>query len=110
MFVRFSTAFCALLGLAALLAVNAGTVPAARDIDKRTNVVGVGNYAEQVARNLDLDKRTNVAGGGSNPEPDPGKPQDNNLEHDPGKPQDNNLEHDPGKPQDSNPEPDPSKP
>ncbi|KAG0707983.1 hypothetical protein DFH29DRAFT_894460 [Suillus ampliporus] len=75
MFARFSTAFCALLGLVALLDVNAGIVPAARNLDKRTNVVGVGNYAEPalyaepVTRDFDLDKRTNVVGVGNYAEP-----------------------------------------
>ncbi|KAG0707857.1 hypothetical protein DFH29DRAFT_994865 [Suillus ampliporus] len=79
MFARFSNAFCALLGFVALLDVNASIIPAARNPDKRTNVVGAGNdpepvfyfYADSVTRDLDLDKRTNVAGVGNNAEPDP---------------------------------------
>ncbi|KAG1718178.1 uncharacterized protein EDB91DRAFT_649008 [Suillus paluster] len=57
MFTRLSTGFCVLLGLTALLGVNAGVVPVARDVE-------VGSYGTSalyaIIRDTELDKRVVV--------------------------------------------------
>ncbi|KAG1724433.1 uncharacterized protein EDB91DRAFT_1087451 [Suillus paluster] len=89
MFARLSTGFCVLLGLTALLDVNAGVVPVSRN-------VGVGTSA--IIRDVDLDKRTGIVVG-NNPEPDhdPGKKTKINLEKRAVVGNDPEPDHDPGK-------------